>query len=308
MFLNIMAVLIAITISIAAGVISVIGLASIFSGAYLAVLIVTSILEVAKVITATWLHVNWSLLSRKIKLYLSAAVVVLMMITSLGIYGFFAKAHIEQQISITTGETSRIPLIKSAIQTEQEKLFDIDKQIAQINAALSAMTEKGKASDARKALAENQKQKKTLDQLRSDKTPINEKIATLQTELVRLENSKKSQEVKTGPLKYLANLYYENPSDDQLEAAVRLLILTLVFVFDPLAIVLLIASTKKLPAAPAPPDNKLTDKLQKFFESKRFKPYQSARKRFEKNKNKNNIPGKNNKLVLDFRRLKLGKK
>lgn len=243
MVLNHIVRIVAIIISIAAGTISVIGLAAMFSGAFIAVIIVASLLEVAKVVTAAWLEQHWKTLGYKLKSYLVSAVIVLMLITSLGIYGFFARAHIEQQIQMTTGETSRLPLIESKIKIERQKLADLDKQIAQIDTAVSTMTEKSRATkDARSALAAAQQQRKTRDGLVANKDKLFVVITELETEKSRLENVIKKNEVEVGPLKYLAKLYYGEASASNLEQAVQMLILTLVFVFDPLAIALLLAS------------------------------------------------------------------
>lgn len=249
MILNPIARLVAIILSLASGAISVIGLSAIFSGAYWAVIAVASILEVAKVITAAWLDRNWRSIGWKLKTYLSSAVVVLMLITSLGIYGFFARAHIEQQVQQNIGEKSKIPLIDAKIKTEEEKLADLDKQISQIDTALSTLATKGKAKDAKSALDEAPRQRKARDDLNAKKDKINEVIVTLKTEKIALENNVKKNEVETGPLKYLANLYYSQASETEIENAIRLLILTLVLVFDPLAIALLIASNHRSYAA-----------------------------------------------------------
>jgi hypothetical protein len=243
MVLNHIARIVAIIISIAAGTISVIGLAAMFSGAYLAVIVVASLLEVAKVVTAAWLEQHWKSIGWKLKTYLISAVVVLMFITSIGIYGFLARAHIEQQIQMTTGETSRLPLIESKIKVERDKLADLDKQIAQIDTAVSTMTEKSRATkDAKSALAAAQQQRKNRDGLVASKENIFAAITELETEKSRLENVVKKNEVEVGPLKYFAKLYYGEASASNLEQAVQMLILILVFVFDPLAIALLLAS------------------------------------------------------------------
>ena len=244
--LNTLALIVAIVLSIAAGTISVIGLAAIFSGAFYAVIVVASILEIAKVVTAAWLHTKWQAIQIQLKVYLSVAVAVLMLITSLGVYGFFARAHIDQQISIQTGESSRIPLVSMKIEQEKQNLDDVQRQISQIDNAVAAMTEKGKATrDAKAALTEAQRQRQTRQQLVTQRQQIVEKIAALQLEKSQLENSVKKHEAEVGPLKYLANTIYGNANSDQLEHAVRLLILTLVFVFDPLAIALIIAASHK---------------------------------------------------------------
>lgn len=243
MVLNHIARFVAIIISIAAGAISVIGLAAMFSGAYWAVIVVASLLEIAKVTTATWLEQHWKTLGWKLKSYLVSAVIVLMLITSLGIYGFFARAHIEQQIQMTTGETSRLPLIESKIKVERQKLADLDKQLAQIDNSLSVMTEKSKGTkDARSALNAAQQQRKNRDGLVASKDKLFASISELEMEKSRLENVIKKNEVEVGPLKYLAKLYYGEANADNIEQAVQMLILTLIFVFDPLAIALLLAS------------------------------------------------------------------
>lgn len=243
MVLNHIARIVAIVISIAAGTISVIGLAAMFSGAFWAVVTVASFLEIAKVVTAAWLEQHWKTIGWKLKSYLVSAVVVLMLITSLGIYGFLARAHIEQQIQMTTGETSRLPLIESKIKVERQKLADLDKQLAQIDNSLSVMTEKSKGTkDARSALAATDAQRKNRNVLVTDKDKIFVIITDLEMEKSRLENTVKKNEVEVGPLKYLAKLYYGEASSSNVEQAVQMLILTLVFVFDPLAIALLLAS------------------------------------------------------------------
>lgn len=235
---------IAIVLSVAAGLISVFGLAAIFSGSYWEVVAVAAILEMSKVVTAAWLHKYWNETSIKLKTYLSIAVVVLMAITALGVYGFFARAHIEQQAALASGEASQIPLVKFNIDNEKSKMADIDAAIAQIDTSLKAMTEKGNAKDAQRALDGSEKNRKERKSLVSQKADIQKNIVALELEKIKLENTVKKQEVEVGPLKYLANLYYGNANTDQLEKAVRLLILTIVMVFDPLAVAMLLASNQ----------------------------------------------------------------
>ena len=240
---NFIALFVALCLSGVSAYYSIVGLTAIFSSAVIPVILMGSALEMGKLVTASWLYNNWDHASKALRTYLTLAVIVLMFITSLGIYGFFARAHIEQQIQLTTGETSRLPLIESKIKVERQKLADLDKQIAQIDTAVSTMTEKSKATkDARSALAAAQQQRKTRDGLVASKDSIFAAIAELETEKSRLDNVVKKNEVEVGPLKYLAKLYYGEANASNLEHAVQMLILTLVFVFDPLAIALLLAS------------------------------------------------------------------
>ena len=245
--LNTLARTVAIVLSIAAGTISVIGLANIFSGAYWAVVIVASILEVAKVVTAAWLDHHWKLIRFQLKLYLCIAILVLMGITSLGIYGFFARSHIEQQAQMQTGEVSKIPLVQMKIDQEKQKLTDFDKQIEQLDKSLQAIIDKGKSSkDAKSAVQETDKQRKNRTELVNQKSAVFDSISKLELEKTQLQNTVKKQEVEVGPLKYLASLFNDNVTEQHLEQAVRILILCLIFVFDPLAIALIVASNTKV--------------------------------------------------------------
>lgn len=247
MWLNRMAIFIAVCLSVAAGGISVYGLASIFSGAFGYVIVVASILELAKVITTTWLHKNWNFISRWLKAYFCMAILLLMIITTLGIYGFFSRAHIEQQISLSTGEISRIPLIESKISQSKEKKTEVDRQLSLINDSLSNIVNEktGRVKNAKTALSESRKQETRKKELISQRDQINEDILKLETEKNKLQNVLKKQEVEVGPLKYVANLYYGDANTAQLENAVRILILVIVIVFDPLALALLIASVHR---------------------------------------------------------------
>ena len=271
--MNIVVRCIAIVLSAAAGLISVFGLASVFSGSYWEVVAVAAILEMAKLATAAWLHKNWNDTSIKLKTYLSIAVVVLMAITALGVYGFFARAHIEQQATLASGEASQIPLIQSRIAMEKSKLADVETSLSNIDTALTALSATGNAKDAQRALDAADKQRKEKKSLALQKATIQENIVALEVEKTKLDNMVKKQEVEVGPLKYLANLYYGNANTEQLEVAVRFLILTIVLVFDPLAVALLLASnqTKK-------PERKIQiKKAKKNIRRKKRKPSQVIR-------------------------------
>ena len=96
MILNILALLSAISISGVAAYYSIVGLTAIFSGAVIPIIIMGSALEVGKIVTTVWLHQNWTRVNFIVKWYLALAVVVLMLVTSMGIFGFLSRAHIEQ--------------------------------------------------------------------------------------------------------------------------------------------------------------------------------------------------------------------
>tara|TARA_Y100001937_G_scaffold12465_1_gene15840 strand:+ start:1070 stop:3097 length:2028 start_codon:yes stop_codon:yes gene_type:complete len=118
MFIAILTLLSALSISGVAIFYSVIGLATIFPGAFWPVVIMGSVLEVGKLVTASWLYRNWRQTRFLLKTYLTIAVVVLSLITSMGIFGFLSKAHLEQNLAENT-MTQRIEIINSKIQSEE---------------------------------------------------------------------------------------------------------------------------------------------------------------------------------------------
>jgi hypothetical protein len=233
-------------------------------------------------------------------------------ITSLGIYGFFSRAHIEQQVSMATGDTSKIPILDSQISGERDKIVGIDQQIKQVNDALTAMTVKGKSNDAKRAIDEAARQRKPLEELRQQKNVILSKIGELETSKLLLMNEKKKQEVEIGPLRYIANWYYGDASEEQLEHSVRVLILALVFVFDPLAIALVIAAGHKFDKPKLPSFSRPPISTQKGEDPNLpSQPIRVGRKSFNikpsKKQKREKFQAKHNRdKVLNLNRLKLG--
>ena len=107
MFMAILTLLTALSISAVAIYYSIAGLAAIFAAAAVPIMIMGTVLEVGKLVTASWLYQNWKAAGLAIKTYLSIAVVVLMLITSMGIFGFLSKAHVEQS---SLGSTQQVKL------------------------------------------------------------------------------------------------------------------------------------------------------------------------------------------------------
>ncbi len=236
--INFLALLSALAISVVAGYFSIIGLTVIFAGAFWPVIIMGSVLEIGKLVTASWLYRNWHLTSRLIRAYLTTAVALLMLITSMGIFGFLSKAHIEQQL-LSTGDAEQVEILDSRIQYQQDQIDDVDKQVAQIDGNVAKMTEKGQTKSSLQAIKQ---QKAARDELVSKKGALVEEMSQLKTEKITAESRLKKLEAEVGPLKYIAALIYEEADTNTLEKAVRLVIILLVLVFDPLAVILLIAA------------------------------------------------------------------
>ena len=109
----------AIALSGVAGYYSIVGLAAIFPGSYLPVMIMGSVLEASKLVTVSWLYNNWKQCPLLIKTYLCMAVTILMLITSMGIFGFLSKAHLEHS-SDNAPLLNKIAILDEKIKTEKE--------------------------------------------------------------------------------------------------------------------------------------------------------------------------------------------
>lgn len=239
--INYIALLVALTLSGVAGWYSIIGLTAIFSASFWPVVIMGSTLEVGKVVTASWLYRNWHIAPKIIRYYLTTAVIVLMFITSMGIFGFLSKAHIEQTIS-TSDNTVLIQQIDSRIERENKKISDANIVIQQLDNSVKVLQDANRMRGKDGAIAVREKQKEERAQLQATIDDALKAIDSLQEEKTKLSVEQTKLEAEVGPLKYIAELIYSNADKNQLEAAVRWVIIILVMVFDPLAVLLLIAA------------------------------------------------------------------
>lgn len=246
MFIHYLALIVALAVSAVSGYYSIVGLTAIFSASYWPVIIMGASLEAGKLVTASWLYRNWDTAPLFLKTYLTSAVVILMFITSMGIFGFLSRAHIEQALNLQTGTADKIEIIDGKIKNEQSIVDDLDKQIDQIDNAVAKLTEKGQAQTSLNAA---DRQRKLRDDLTKQKNDRLETLAKLKEERIPLESSIKKLEAEVGPIKYIAQLIYADSDTDTLEKAVRAVIILLVIVFDPLAVVLLLAANHGLNAA-----------------------------------------------------------
>lgn len=239
--INYIALLVALTLSGVAGWYSIIGLTAIFSASFWPIVIMGSTLEIGKVVTTAWLHKNWNMVPRGIKYYLTTAVIVLMFITSMGIFGFLSKAHIEQTVN-TADNTVLIQQLDAKIERENKKIKDAETVVQQLDNAVKVLqdAQRLRGKDGAIAIREGQKEERASLQIVIEGAMT--EIDKLQTERTTLSVEQTKLEAEVGPLKYIAELIYSNADKNQLEAAVRWVIIILVFVFDPLALLLLIAA------------------------------------------------------------------
>jgi len=239
--INYLALLSALAVSGVSAYYSIIGLTTIFSSQFWPVVIMGTVLEFGKLVTASWLYRNWDMSSILIRTYLTSAVIVLMLITSMGIFGFLSKAHIEQSLNINNGGREQVAIIQNNIDVQKQYIDDLNKQIQQIDAAINKMTDRGQANSSLRAADQ---QRKTRDSLVLKKDIHVKNISTLTQERIKYESESRKLEAEVGPIKYIAELIYENGEAANLERAVRYVIILLVLVFDPLAVILLIAANQ----------------------------------------------------------------
>ena len=217
---------------------SIIGLTTIFSAAVIPIIIMGIVLEIGKLVAAAWVYNHWRETSILLRTYLVSAIVVLMLITSMGIYGFLSKSHIDA--GINTGEISvKIERVENRIASEQRQIDRAEKNILEMDTTLEK-TEYGFFDDSR--LEERKRQSAEREQLNSIITKSENSIDDLLDKKSEYELEVKNFEVEVGPIKYIAALIYGDEAKNYLDNTVRYVILLLIFVFDPLAVLLLISA------------------------------------------------------------------
>ena len=217
---------------------SIIGLTAIFAAAVIPIIIMGIVLEIGKLVAAAWVYNHWRETSILLRTYLVSAIVVLMLITSMGIYGFLSKSHIDA--GINTGEISvKIERVDNRIKSEQRQIDRAEKNILEMDTTLEK-TEYGFFDDSR--LEERKRQSVEREQLNSIITKSENSIDDLLDKKSEYELEVKNFEVEVGPIKYIAALIYGDEATNYLDNTVRYVILLLIFVFDPLAVLLLISA------------------------------------------------------------------
>ena len=243
MFLTLLTFLSAISISIIAAGYSILGLATLFAGAYIPIIAMGSALEVGKLVAASWLYHNWrSDIPRLLKAYLFTAIIILIFITSMGIFGFLSKAHLDQ-VKPTSSNNIKIELIDKQINQQNLIITRSQKTLDQLDRALEVYIDKEYVS---RGLKERKKQEEERNALNDSINNASDKIAELTNEKASLQLEQDKIEAEVGPIKYIAELIYGDEAKNYFDEAVRIVILILIFVFDPLAVLLLIAANISL--------------------------------------------------------------
>ena len=244
MFTILITFLSAISISVIAAGYSIVGLATLFAGAVVPIIAMGSALEVGKLVAASWLYNNWrnELVPKTIKLYLTFAVIVLIFITSMGIFGFLSKAHLDQ-VQPVSSNNIKIELIDKQINQQQ---IIIDRSQSTLTLLDSALEKYVDMEYVTRGLKEREKQKPEREALNLAINNAIDEISKLSDQKGELQLAQDKIEAEVGPIKYVAELIYGDEAQDQFDNAVRWVIIVLIFVFDPLAVLLLIAANISL--------------------------------------------------------------
>jgi len=241
--INYLMLLAAIALSGSAAYYSIVGLIAIFSSAVIPITIMGSTLEITKLVLASWLYRNWSAVPKFLKAYYVFALAVLMVLTSLGIFGFLSKAHSDQ--SLVSGDVlskvavydEKIKTLKENIDANRKILKQLDEQVDQVmgrsdsekGAERSIVIRKSQQQERTRLQAEIQTNQKEISNLIESSAPIRAQVRQVEAEV--------------GPIKYIASLLYGDSIDQNLlESAVRFVIIMIVVVFDPLAVLMLIGA------------------------------------------------------------------
>jgi hypothetical protein len=238
-----LALLSGLSISAVAVYYSVAGLVSIFAAAAIPIMIMGVVLELSKLVATVWLKINWTKAPNLIRSYLIVAITILMIITSMGIFGYLSKAHLDQ--AVPTGDVvDQVALIDEKIKTQKENVDASRKALKQMDEAVDqVMARSSDEKGADKAANLRRSQQKERSQLQNDIAKAQKEISVLNNERAPIAKELRKVEAEVGPIKYIAALIYgDNPDSNLLEKAVRWVIITIVLVFDPLAVILLLAS------------------------------------------------------------------
>lgn len=240
---------VALSLSALAAYYAVMGLVAIFAAAVVPIALMGSLLEASKLVVASWLYRNWKEIPTLMKSYFVGALVVLMLLTSMGIFGFLSKAHLDQ--AIPTGDVqSKLALLDEKIKTEKENINANRKELTQLDAQVDqtiARTDDTKGTE--RAISVRRAQQKDRARILNEIGAAQAKIAKYNEERAPIASEVRKVEAEVGPIKYIAALIYGDESANDvtmLEKAVRIVTILIVIVFDPLAVLLLIAANWNL--------------------------------------------------------------
>lgn len=253
----------ALFISAVAGYFSIAGLIAIFPGAPIAVGVMGTALEIGKLVSASWIYRFWNKTNLLMRVYFISAVTMLSLITSIGIFGYLTRAYVEGTQGLNAN-SEQIALLDEQMEMERNTVAASRAALQQLDVAVNRLISDSIRVERGVQIRNSQRRERT--DLNNAIVESNKRIQQLQQEKAELNVGQRKLETEVGPIKYVAQLVYGSDDTTTIDKSIRLLILMLIFVFDPLAILLLIGanlSMKKNVAAIIPPTKNLADSLNK---------------------------------------------
>lgn len=252
LFMSYVLLMAAVVLSTVAEYYAIVGLMAIFAGAQVAVAVMGATLGVSKIVITSWLYRNWKETPVLMRLYFTMAIMVLMLLTSMGIFGFLSKAHVDSNL-VGGDSIYALSVIDEKLKTERENIDANRRTLSQldtqVNEAISRTSETdtngagvNRSVNIRKAqAAERQSVQESILSSQSRIAKLNEERAPLAAKVREVE-------AEVGPIKYIAQLIYGQDSTNQstIESAIRWVIILIVSVFDPLAVLMFIAVNQTL--------------------------------------------------------------
>ena len=235
----------ALAVSAVAGYFSIVGLTALFPAAFAAIVAMGIVLEVAKLVTASWLYRYWNKTALAMKSYFTIAVIILSVITSMGIFGFLSKAHLEHSVS-TGDNTLQVARLDRRIETEQRRIADAETVLAQLDDTVQTLIDYDRIRGDDGAIATRESQAPEREELNASIDAAVAAIDALSEEKLVLETEQLLIEVEVGPLLYVAEMIYGDTDKETLDKTVRFVIILLILVFDPLAILLVVAANMSM--------------------------------------------------------------
>jgi hypothetical protein len=244
MIFVLLTLLAALSLAAVSGWFSIVGVMAIYAGAPMHALIMGVVLELGKLVTTSWVYRNWDHSGWRLKGPLIAFTLTLMLITSIGVFGFLSKSHLEQGAK-TIDNAPRVERLEQQIAQEKSSIADKEIVIKQLDDTIKSYIEKNRAD---RSLTVRRTQDPQRQQLRNDIDAANRRIDGFNEEKFKLQSEIRAVQLEVGPIRYIAELIYgsENNSEKNIEGAVKIFTLLIVSSLDPLAIILLMAANHSL--------------------------------------------------------------
>ena len=239
MILALITLISALWLSITAAYFSVYGLTALFPGAFWSIILMGGGIEFAKIVAAAWIHNNWynKRVKPVMKYYLVFGIMTMMLLTSTGIFGYLSQSHLETTVS-SDSTSLQVEKVQNKIASEQSKLDAANKELGLLDKSLDVYLNNDKVTTGLKARKSQEAERKQLsDTINEARKNIDE----LNTEIIPLKEQASQNSVKLGPIKYVAELLFKDYQSN-MDTAVRVVIMLIIFVFDPMAILLILAS------------------------------------------------------------------